>query len=211
MKAVEKFVGKEPASYEEFRSLMKIPAKELIYSKQDKPAILKQIVSIAVCYVYELICMEGELSVESARTISKTSGVFNCLADYSDYNLKSAVLDSVRRCVVYSLYKHLDIGQKTLKLLCQHLSQDLLTFIITDLRNQFNKAEPRYLLNTIFLDDFSIYLMSSKLKEEIESFRCTLGEIEVTEESLELEVDNEEMDTSNNNVGDELEDLLQLI
>lgn len=104
--------------------------------------------------------MEGEMSVESAKTVNKTSGVLNCLVDYEEHNIKYALQDSIRRCIVYSLYKHLDIGWKVLKFLEKYLSQDLLINIMTELRRMFGESDPRYLLNTIYLDDFCIYLLT---------------------------------------------------
>ena len=43
---------------------------------------MKQLVSICFSYIYELICMEGDMSVESAKTINNTSAVLNCCMNY---------------------------------------------------------------------------------------------------------------------------------
>jgi hypothetical protein len=51
-----------------------------------------------------------------------------------------------------------------LKLLVKYLSQELLCAIIVDLRRMFNKSEPRHLLNTIYIDDYLIYCIKSKIE-----------------------------------------------
>ena len=84
--------------------------------------------------------MEGDLGVESQKTINRTSGVLNCLADYREQDLQQVILDTARRCIVYSLYKHLELAQKAVQIVCKYLSQDLLTFIVSDLRAQFQKC-----------------------------------------------------------------------
>lgn len=86
-------------------------------------SIVNQLVSIAVSYAYELCCMDGELSVESAKTINNTSAVLSCCVDYRGLDLKDVLIDCGRRCIAYSLYKHVLICQKAIKLVGAHLTQ----------------------------------------------------------------------------------------
>lgn len=85
--------------------------------------IMKQLVSIAVSFAYELCCMDGELSVESAKTINNTSAVLSCCVDYRELNLTDVLIDCARRCIAYSLYKHVQICHKAIQLVGKHLTQ----------------------------------------------------------------------------------------
>ena len=97
---------------------------------------------------------------ESAKTISKTSSVLNCFVDFDNKNIKYAILDAVRRCIVYSSLKHLDIGMKTINFLAKYLTQELLIYIIVDLRALLAQTPPYEILNKIFLDDACLFLFS---------------------------------------------------
>ena len=128
------------------------------------------------------------MSVESAKTINKTSAVLSCFVGYESLKVEEIVIDSIRRCIVYSLYKHLDIGLKVLKQMKEFLCQNLLVHVLTHLRSLFRKSEPRYLLNTIFLDDFCIYLLTAKLEDQIAKVRDLVHNIKLDEYSLDLEL-----------------------
>jgi len=49
--------------------------------------VWKQLVAIVFSYFYELICMEGEFGVESARTINKTCAVLSANVLYREQSL----------------------------------------------------------------------------------------------------------------------------
>ena len=45
----------------------------------------------------------------------------------------------------------------------------------------FEKSEPRYLLNRIFVDDFCIFLMTAKLDEELEEVKGRIKGLKLSE------------------------------
>lgn len=112
-----------------------------------EPSIIKQLISITFSYVYELCCMDGDLSVESAKTINNTCAVFSCCVDYQQVELNDVLIDCCRRCIAYSLYKHVSICKKAIKILSTLLTTEYLQAILFHLRSLFNKSEPRDLLN----------------------------------------------------------------
>ena len=151
-----------------------------------------------MAYLYELICMEGEMGVESAKTINSSSGVLSCFLDYGEQTMKEVIIDSIRRSVVYSLYKNIDVGNRALDCLKEYLCPSLIIHIFTELRIMLEKSEPRYLLNRVFLDDFCVYLMTNNLENELGEIKKSLKEVKVSEEDLDLDIEgNEELEISN--------------
>ena len=84
--------------------------------------------------------MDGEISVESPKTVTRACSVFSCLTDFSDIPINKVVIDSLRRCITYSLYKHIDICKKVLKHLEECISSEFLTVVILNLREVFDKS-----------------------------------------------------------------------
>lgn len=148
------------------------------------------------------------MGVESAKTINMTSGVLSCFLTYEEQSIEGTIIDSFRRCIVYSLYKHIDITAKILKFLSEDLCQSLLVHILTELRMMFEKSDPRYLLNRIYVDDYCVYVMTAKLESELSEIRSVMKKIKIEEGMLELDIaDNDELEISNvaesngNNIG----------
>lgn len=54
--------------------------------------------------------MGGEMGPESARTINRTSLVLSCSSYYYDCEIKDILVDCVRRCLTFSLYKSMKIA-----------------------------------------------------------------------------------------------------
>lgn len=68
----------------QFLELLKLPPKHLLLSRELVRPIAYQLLNICFCYLYELVCMSGELGTESATTISRTSAVFRCNLNFAD-------------------------------------------------------------------------------------------------------------------------------
>lgn len=158
--------------------------------------IWKQLFSIAFCYTYQLVCMLGQMGVQSAKSINKTSPIFSANILFRNQSLSQVIYDCSRRCVTYSLYKHLDICQKALDILRKELSLSLLIALLSDLRFMFEKSEPRYLLNTIYLNDYCVYLIhgSSQDKDkQIKELIASIKNLKLSEQGLGLDIQGQEM------------------
>lgn len=73
--------------------------------------------------------MGGEMGPESARTINRTSLVLSCSSYYYDCEIKDILVDCVRRCLTFSLYKSMKIAWKVLFLLPKFLSLQYIIII----------------------------------------------------------------------------------
>lgn len=111
-------------------------------------------------YFYELICMCGDFGTESARTINRTSMVLSCNYLYDGESVREMVVDCCRRCLTYSLYKHLSICRVALGYLADYLTSERVRLVLEDLKKMMDKSEPRYLLNRIYIEDYLIYAYS---------------------------------------------------
>ncbi len=101
--------------------------------------------------------MRGELGVESAKTINMTSAVLACNVDYQNICIEKVKADCFRRCLTFSLYKHMDVCERATSLLSK-LTFPQLKALFLDSRIMMEKSEPRHLLNVLYFDDFCILL-----------------------------------------------------
>jgi protein SHQ1 len=134
--------------------------------------------------VYELICIGGEFGVESAKTINRTSLVLSIHSYYHKMTMKQVIVNCIKRCLTYSLFKSLVICRHTLALLDKLLTKKYLIAVLLDLRQLFEKSEPRYLLNQIYIDDYLLFLYGSEKMDRLEEIRKELAGVEVEEEDL---------------------------
>lgn len=118
---------------------MKITKKELLLPAASIPAIKREILSIIFAYLYELICMGGEIGPESAKTINQTSLILHCNATFGEMTLKEMLVDCYRRCMTYSLYKSLKMCAYVQRMLTKYLNKSYIKVILEDLRRLFEK------------------------------------------------------------------------
>lgn len=84
--------------------------------------------------------MEGDMSVESAKTINNCSSLFSCCVDYEDFSILEVIKDCCKRCLSYSLYKNIKVCQKTLRLLIIYMDQTFICAVLVSLRAMFEKS-----------------------------------------------------------------------
>ena len=68
------------------------------------------------------------------------------------------LINCYRRCLTFSLYKHLKICELARAMALQHLTTGYIRLMFIDLASMFEKVEPRYLLNRLYIDDYLRYL-----------------------------------------------------
>lgn len=91
------------------------------------------------------------------------------------------VKDCARRCVVYSLYKSVPIFNKASAFLAEALNKELIWTILVEIRTMFQKSDPRYLLNTIYLDDYLVYTSKKIKDEDLMDVKAKLKSMKMTE------------------------------
>jgi protein SHQ1 len=104
--------------------------------------------------------MIGEFGPESARTINQTSLILYCNSYYEEQSLEEMIAYCYRRCMTYSLYKNLEICKFVKKTLTKYMNRTYIKVILEDLRRLFEKSEPRYLINKMYIDDYLLYVYS---------------------------------------------------
>lgn len=121
-----------------------------------------EIVDILFAFAYELRCMSGEFSCESAATINYLSSVLSCFI--CDDKLEDLIIECYRRALSLAMTRHFSLAEK---------AQEDVVFILKSgrpgvlkvllhLKNLFKKSEPRYHLNNLYIDDFCIWVQQLK-------------------------------------------------
>ena len=60
----------------------------------------------------------------------------------------------------------MEVGRAVQQVLVKVLNEDWVKLVIMDLRRLFDESEPRYLLNTLYLDDYLLFLHHQKIDWE---------------------------------------------
>lgn len=151
---------KPPASqfaYSEQEMLTLKSLKNKQYQIQSKGQVLLEITDILFAYLYEKFVQCSDFTCESAATINKLSSTLSCF--YTDPTLAEVVKTCYRRALIYPLYKHFGIAEIVKQQLTDVLIEGkrvAVLKILLQLHHLFNKSEPRYLLNELYLDDYCV-------------------------------------------------------
>lgn len=95
--------------------------------------------------------------------------------------------DCAKRCITYSLFKSCKIAEATITFLAKTVDLSYWTAMLWELRGLFEQSDPRYLLNTLYIDDYLTYLLSLTTQpSQMEQLRQTLVEFKLSEEQLGL-------------------------
>ena len=83
------------------------------------------------------------------------------------------IVDCCKRCVTYSLFKSVKICNQTIKYMRNICESEYFSTILMEIKELFDRNEPRYLLNQLYLNDYLIYLFNSrkKVNKELENVR----------------------------------------
>ena len=182
--------GKE-VNREEVKIRELIGRSELMVPAERISQIYWEIASICFSFVYELLCMCGELGPESAKTINRTSLALhcNCLCLCS---LKEMLIDCYVRCMSYSLYKGMQVARAAHGMLAGMMSLDGLKVMLLHLKKLFEESEPRYLLNKLYIDDYLRFLYLRGSEQTCLELEKELAGITIEEEELGLPNSEEE-------------------
>lgn len=93
---------------QEFETLIKLSKKEYLIENSEKPIL--ELLDILFSFCYEYRIMEGELNVESANTINKTSSNLYCF--FNQENTKEVLKLVMLKCITYSLIRNFDVCLK---------------------------------------------------------------------------------------------------
>ena len=169
------------------------------------------VIDILFAYIYNCIITEYENSSESGWTINKLSSVLSCLIDYDlnyysqskeiSFNILYETIDnllisSYRRILIYPLYRNLKIAEKVKKIVIEILSLGRFSILkcLMKVKMIFDRNEPRFLLNVIYMDPLIKWIQIDAEDEMFGFITEKIKEIKITKEQLKLDLDVFEKD-----------------
>ncbi len=133
--------------------------------------MLLQLADIVFAYSYDVRTTFFQSTCESHWTVVKLSSTLSCFCEFDEVAaemrpFKDVLISSYRRVLTYPLYRNFQ--------LCEAVRHDTerifqtgkvaVLKVLLNLRRMFERAEPKYLLNKLYIDDFAIWVQ--KVPEE---------------------------------------------
>ena len=176
------------------------------------------VVDILFSFLYNCITTEYENSSESGWTINKLSSTLSCLIDfdlnyYSQSNeisfdilketIENLVISNYRRILIYPLYRNIKICEKIKFLLIKVLNIGRFGILkcLLKIKNIFDRNEPRFLLNVIYIDPLIKWIQNYADNKIFEIINNVLNKINIKKEQLKLDLEifeNEYLNNINN-------------
>ena len=175
-----------------------------------------QVLDILFAFLYDCITTEYEHSSESGWTINKLSSVLSCFVDFDknfysqskeiSFNIleeliKNVLISCYRRVFTYPLYRNWKLCEKIQKDLVTILSLGRFSLVkcFLQIRMIFEKNEPRYLLNMIYIDPILKWIqfhsedkIFTMIGEVVKKIKLDLTEIKLNLENIENEINSKE-------------------
>lgn len=145
----------EPMSLD---AMVRLGNKDLLVNANLVPVIWNQLFDLVIAFSYELRTMGGDFTCESAFNINKLAVSLSCLAELQEPRL---VLRSfLRRVLVYGVFRECSLCNRALSDAQQLFAEGRLCLVrvLLKIKSLFERSEPRYLLNRLFIDDIAIWL-----------------------------------------------------
>jgi len=188
-------LGGDKFSAEEYNTLKKLPNKS--YLIDNESALLLQVVDIIFAYCYDRRTTFFDFTSESHWTIVKLSSVLSCFCDFYDpsLQLKSVLISSYRRALTYPLHRNFELCEKLKEDVSKVFGKGKVEVLkaLLNIKMVFERSEPKYLLNRIYIDDFSIWIQ--KIDEaKLIGISKRIEELKITKEEIELPlIESEEL------------------
>ena len=169
------------------------------------------IIDILFSYIYNCLITEYENSSESGWTINKLSSTLSCLIDfdlnyYSQSNeisfdilyecINNLLISNYRRILIYPLYRNIKLCQKVKYILIKVLELGRFSILkcLLKIKNIFDRNEPRFLLNIIYIDPLIKWLQIYGCDKIFEIIKEQIIKININKEKLKLDLDIHEKD-----------------
>lgn len=158
-------------------ALIRLGNRSLLLNMNLEYRMLLQLLDIVMSFCYDFRTMKGDHTCESAWDINKLSASLSCMVEFEE--ISEVVRSIFRRVLIYPIYRNYDLA-----LLClgdtKHIfsqGKQAILRVLLSVKTQFERSEPRYLLNRLFIDDMIIWLQNL----EISSFREFQRELDSTQ------------------------------
>ena len=169
------------------------------------------VVDILFGYIYNCLVTEYENSSESGWTINKLSSTLSCLIDfdlnyYSQSNeisfdilyetVENLIISNYRRVLIYPLYRNIKLCHKVKYILSKVLELGRFSILkcLLKIKNIFDRNEPRFLLNIIYIDPLIKWIQNYACDKIFEIINEQIAKININKEQLKLDLDNFEKD-----------------
>ena len=169
------------------------------------------IIDILFAYLYNCLITEYENSSESGWTINKLSASLSCLIDfdlnyYSQSNeisfdileesIENLIISNYRRVLIYPLYRNIKICNKVKNILIKVLNLGRFSILkcLLKIKNIFDKNEPRFLLNIIYIDPLIKWIQNYGNDKIFEIIKEELSKIIINKDKLKLDLEIFEKD-----------------
>ncbi|KAK3102147.1 hypothetical protein FSP39_009168 [Pinctada imbricata] len=144
---------------EENETMRNLPRKEY---NDSETALYLGLVDILCAYAYNVRTTEGENNVESAWTVCKLSSTLSWLESFED--LEAVASSFMRRSLCYPLYRNWNLSMKVLQdtahLLCR--GKQTILRILLEIHSLFSESYPRYILNDLYVKDYSVWIQTTR-------------------------------------------------
>lgn len=136
----------------ESKKLLSIPRQEFLMSRNTAKLCFFSVADVVYACVYDVLMFGLEGTCESHWTIAKISSTLSWFDVFSNAN--DLILDSLKRVLVYPVYKNYDIGklcwEQTMKLFKKGKTPILRTLLHA--KDMMEKGEQRWRLNRLYID-----------------------------------------------------------
>ena len=177
--------------------------------------IYLNIIDILFSFLYNGIVTEYENNSESGWNINKLSSTLSCLMDfdlnyYSQSNeisfqilnetIENLIISNYRRILIYPLYRNIKLCEKIKYLLGKVLDIGRFGILkcLLKIKNIFDRNEPRFLLNVIYIDPLIKWIQDDADDKIFEIIKDVLNRIKITKKQLKLDLDIFENEYLNN-------------
>eukprot|EP00357_Protocruzia_adherens_P007018 CAMPEP_0115040254 /NCGR_PEP_ID=MMETSP0216-20121206/44675_1 /TAXON_ID=223996 /ORGANISM="Protocruzia adherens, Strain Boccale" /LENGTH=512 /DNA_ID=CAMNT_0002421371 /DNA_START=90 /DNA_END=1628 /DNA_ORIENTATION=- len=164
---------------------VRLPNKEFLIKNERE--LLLAVFDIVNAFCYDHRTMMKDPTCETPWTITKLSHTLSSYIYYTD--AKEAKISTQRRMLTYPLYRNFELAQVINKNATERLrtgKKDILKCFL-NIKHLFERTEPRYLLNRLFIDDFCIWIQQvphSKFVELADELDATT----VTKDDLDFDI-----------------------
>ena len=175
------------------------------------------IIDILFSFIYNCLVTEYENSSESGWTINKLSATLSCLIDfdlnyYSQSNeisfdilnetIENLLISNYRRILIYPLYRNIKICHKIQKILIKILNLGRFSILkcLLKIKNIFDRNEPRFLLNIIYIDPLIKWIQNYACDIIFNIIKEQINNININKDHLKLDLDTFEKDYLSQNM-----------
>jgi len=178
----------EELSKEEKEVLVGIKSKIMSLDQKQTRMIYSGLVEIIFSYCYISRSFYGEMEPEASWIIAKISPMLSWLNVSS--SPREALVNCFRRALMFPLYRSFSLcaasHQDTIKIISNRV---FITKLLLHIRTLFNRREPYYLLNQLYIDDYIIWIQSRALDENLKKLAKNLARYRVEPKSLKLDLE----------------------